>query len=167
MTGKVARVASVSVCFRSKDEERDFRREENGTRCKRGRGGEGRKFPSVLLLAPFSARSLTLDPRSFLRNSTETLATQATGKGAEKNDVILFFSALYSAPGTRLSPAFARLKTRKKKEETNKGESHPKNVGTELELSLNPFRCPVCFAINILDLTHPPTHPSPKKKRYG
>ena len=84
VTGKVARVASVSVCFRSKDEERDFRREKNGTRCKRGRGGEGRKFPSVLLLAPFSARSLTLDPRSFLRNSTETLATQATGKGAGK-----------------------------------------------------------------------------------
>ena len=83
-TGEVARIASVSVCFRSKDEERDFRREKNGTRCKRGRGGEGRKFPSVLLLGPFSACSLTLDPRSFLRNSTETLVTQATGKGAGK-----------------------------------------------------------------------------------
>ena len=83
-TGKVAHVASVSVCFWSKDEERDFFREKNGTRCKKGREGEGRKFPSVLLLAPFSARSLTLDPRPFLRNSTETLATQATGKGAGK-----------------------------------------------------------------------------------
>jgi len=48
--------------------------------------------------------------------------------------------------------------------ETNKGEAHPKNVGTELELSLNPFRCPVCLAINILGLTHPPIT---KKKRYG
>ena len=78
-----------------------------------------------------------------------------------------FFLLFTLLLGTRLSPAFARLKTRKKKEETNKGESHPKNVGTELELSLNPFRCPVCFAINILDLTHPPTHPSPKKNATG
>ena len=80
-TGKVAYVASISICFRSKDEEQDFRREKNGTRCKRGRGGEKKKFLSVLSLVQFSARSLTLDPRSFLRNSTETLATQATGAG--------------------------------------------------------------------------------------
>ena len=80
----------------------------------------------------------------------------------------LLFSFLLFTPllGTRLSPAFARLKTRKKKELTNKGEAHPKNVGTELELSLNPFRFPVCFVINILGLTHPSTHPSPKKKRH-
>ena len=113
-TGKVAHVASVSVCFRSKDEERDFLREKNGTRCKKGREGEGRKFPSVLLLAPFSARSLTLDPRPFLRNSTETLATQATGKGA--------FTLLL---GTRLSPASARLKTRKKKRGNEQRGSPP------------------------------------------
>ena len=43
-TGKVARVSSVSVCFRSKDEEREFRREKNGTRCKRGRGGKEGSF---------------------------------------------------------------------------------------------------------------------------
>ena len=45
-TGKVAGLASVSVCFRSKDEEWDFRREKNGTRCKRGKGGmEGSFLP--------------------------------------------------------------------------------------------------------------------------
>ena len=51
-----------------------------------GGGGEGRKrsFPSFLphpllglLLAPLFSRSLTLVPRSFLLNRTETLATQA------------------------------------------------------------------------------------------
>ena len=41
-----------------------------------------RSFPTPTLslprlLAPFFARSLTLAPRSLLRNSTETLATQA------------------------------------------------------------------------------------------
>ena len=119
-TGKVAHVASVSVCFRSKDEERDFLREKNGTRCKKGREGEGRKFPSVLLLAPFSARSLTLDPRPFLRNSTETLATQATGKGAGKKMTSLyFFSAVYSSPGDEVitclrSPENSKEKKRKR-----------------------------------------------------
>ena len=34
----------------------------------------------ALLLAPFFARSLTLDPRSLLLNHTETLATQANGR---------------------------------------------------------------------------------------
>ena len=55
-----------------------------------GGGGEGKKrerkgkFPSflphplpALLLAPLFSRSLTLVPRSFLLNHTETLATQA------------------------------------------------------------------------------------------
>ena len=114
-TGKVAHVASVSVCFRSKDEERDFLREKNGTRCKKGREGEGRKFPSVLLLAPFSARSLTLDPRPFLRNSTETLATQATGKGAGKKMTLFFFSALYSAPGGEVIPCLRSPENSKEK----------------------------------------------------
>ena len=67
-----------------------------------------------------------------------------------------FFLLFTPALGTTLSPAFARLKTRKKKEETNKGQAHPKNIGTELELSLIPFRFPVCFTINIISLTHPP-----------
>ena len=44
-----------------------------------GGGGEGRK------LAPFFARSLTLVPRSLLRNRTETLTTQAN---QEKNEGI-------------------------------------------------------------------------------
>ena len=41
-TGKVAYVASVSICFQSKEEEQDFHHQKNGTRCKRGRGW-GRK----------------------------------------------------------------------------------------------------------------------------
>ena len=43
-------------------------------------GKEGRKLPHplpALLLAPLFSRSLTLVPRSFLLNRTETLATQA------------------------------------------------------------------------------------------
>ena len=49
-----------------------------------GGGGGGRKVsfffshPPPRLLAPFFARSLTLAPCSLLRNSSETLATQAT-----------------------------------------------------------------------------------------
>ena len=46
--------------------------------------GQGKEGPSflphplpALLLAPFSARSLTLVPRSLLLNRTETLVTQA------------------------------------------------------------------------------------------
>ena len=42
----------------------------------------------ALLLAPFFARSLTLVPRSFLQNRTETLATQAVRNGT-------YFSELY------------------------------------------------------------------------
>ena len=53
-----------------------------------GGGGEGRNFlPSflphslpALLLTPLFSRSLTLVPRSFLLNRTETLATQAKAK---------------------------------------------------------------------------------------
>ena len=73
-------------------EEGDFRfwpREkwnENQKVKEGGGGGEGRKrsFPFFLphplpglLLAPLFSRSLTLVPRSFLLNRTETLATQA------------------------------------------------------------------------------------------
>ena len=118
-TGKVARVASISVCFRSKDEERDFRREKNGTRCKRGRGGEGRKFPSVLLLgALFDSRSLLFYPKQHEN------ACHASYRSGEKMTLFYFFSGLFTPLlGTRLSPAFARLKTRKKKEETKKGEA--------------------------------------------
>ena len=69
----------------------------------------------------------------------------------------LFFFLLFAPPlGRTLSPAFARLKIQKKKEETIKRQAHSKNVGTELELFLIPFRFPVCFTINIISLTHPP-----------
>ena len=64
----LAYVASVSVWFRSKEILRKgtfgFDRARNETRA--------------LLLAPLFSRSLTLVPRSFLLNRTETLATQAT-----------------------------------------------------------------------------------------
>ena len=161
-TGKVARVSSVSVCFRSKDEEREFRREKNGTRCKRGRGRKEVSFLSftrAIFGALFDSRSSLFSPKQH-GNACHACYRERSG---EKNDVffLLLFTPLL---GARLSPAFARLKTRKKKEETNKGEAHPGNVRRELELSLNPFRFPICFAINILGLTHPPTHPSPKKK---
>ena len=69
----------------------------------------------------------------------------------------LFFFLLFAPPlGRTLSPAFARLNIQKKKEQTNKRQAHSKNVGKELELSLIPFRFPVCFTINIISLTHPP-----------
>ena len=64
-------------------EEGDFRfwPRENETRAKKWKRG---RFPSflphplpALLLEPLFSRSLTLVPRSFLLNRTETLATQA------------------------------------------------------------------------------------------
>ena len=69
-------------------EEGDFRfcRARNETRAKKWKRGEGEgkevSFVSphplpALLLAPLFSRSLTLVPRSFLLNRTETLATQA------------------------------------------------------------------------------------------
>ena len=62
----LACVASASVWFRSKEIPRKgtfgFDRARNETRA---------------LLAPLFSRSLTLVPRSFLVNRTETLATQA------------------------------------------------------------------------------------------
>ena len=72
-TFTLACVASVSVWFWRKEIPRKgtfgFDRARNETRAK--------KFPA-LLLAPLFSRSLTLVPRSFLLNRTETLATQAT-----------------------------------------------------------------------------------------
>ena len=54
-------------------------------------GGEGRKpYPlPALLLAPLFSQSLTLDPRSFLLNGTETLATQATCKRTQQLPTLL------------------------------------------------------------------------------
>ena len=63
----LAYVASVSLWFRSRERPRNeifsFGRAYNGI---------------ALLRSPFFARSLTLAPRSLLRNRMETLATQAT-----------------------------------------------------------------------------------------
>ena len=103
----VARVGSVSVWFRPSKGRRDFRswprkKRSESAKMKEG-GGEERKPPTnplpALLLGPFFARSLTLVPRSSLRNCTETLATQAyyAGKPAtnglepDKNGRTLFF----------------------------------------------------------------------------
>ena len=84
----VARVGSVSVWFRpSKGRPRNgifgLDRAKNGARAQKWKRGEGKKenrrqTPSPLFYSPhFFARSLTLLPRSLLRNCTETLATQA------------------------------------------------------------------------------------------
>ena len=153
-TGKVAYVASVSICFRSKEEEQDSHHQKNGTRCKRGRG-RGRKevsfcsFTRVIFGALFHARSSLFSPKQHGN------ACHASYRSGEK--MTLFFFLLFAPPlGRTLSPAFARLNIQKKKEQTNKRQAHSKNVGTELELSLIPFRFPVCFTINIISLTHPP-----------
>ena len=153
-TGKVAYVAGVSICFRSKEEEQDFHHQKNGTRCKRGRG-RGRKevsfrsFTRVIFGALFHARSSLFSPKQHGN------ACHASYRSGEK--MTLFFFLLFAPPlGRTLSPAFARLNIQKKKEQTNKRQAHSKNVGTELELSLIPFRFPVCFTINIISLTHPP-----------
>ena len=93
---EIAYVASVSVWFRSKEIPRKgtfgFDRARNETRAKKWKRGEGRGNPGVclqafpsflpiplpaLLLAPLFSRSLTLVPRFFFLNRTETLATQA------------------------------------------------------------------------------------------
>ena len=43
--------------------------------------------PPALLLMPFFARSLTLVPRCFLLNRTETLATQVRERQGERHDI--------------------------------------------------------------------------------
>ena len=105
----VTRVGSVSVWFRPSKGRRDFRswprkKRSESAKMKEGREEE-RKPPTnplpplpALLLAPYFARSLTVVPRSSLRNCTETLATQAyyAGKPAtnglepDKNGRTLF-----------------------------------------------------------------------------
>ena len=89
--GAIACVASVSVWFQTKERRRNgifgFGRARNETRAKKvgggGGGDEGRSLLPhplpALLLAPFFALSLTLVPRSLLRNQKETIATRALG----------------------------------------------------------------------------------------
>ena len=55
-----------------------------------GEGKEGKFFLTPFPLAPFFARSLSLVPRSFLRNHTETLATQAIADSASVQPNALF-----------------------------------------------------------------------------
>ena len=101
LTQRLTCVASVSVWFRSKERPRngafDFGRARNGTRAKLWTKGEAKGKDNLsspplpaLLLSTFYTRSLTLVPRSLLRNRTETLATQAT-----QRQTTVFF------PGTR------------------------------------------------------------------
>ena len=126
--------------------------------------GRGRKeisfrsFTRAMFGALFDSRSSPFSPKQH-GNACHAGYKERSG---EKNGVIIFFfcCSLFSwGRGYHLPPLAWKLE--RKKEETNKGEAHPKNVGTELEHSRNSFRFPVCFAIDILGLTHPPT---PKKK---
>ena len=54
-----------------------------------GEGKEGKVFPTLSPLAPFFARSLSLVP-PFLRNHTETLATQAITDSASVQPNAIF-----------------------------------------------------------------------------
>ena len=86
----IACVASVSVCFRSKEIPRKgtfgIDRARNETRAKKWKRGRGRGKVSFLSSPPvprsFTCATflavLTLVSRSFLLKRTETLATQAT-----------------------------------------------------------------------------------------
>ena len=70
------------VSEQRKTEERDFRfwtseKWNENQKMKEGGGVLPFFLTPPLLLAPFFARSLTLAPRSLLRNSSETLTTQA------------------------------------------------------------------------------------------
>ena len=63
-------------------------------------GGEGKEgILPALLLAPFSARSLTLVPCSLLLNRTETLATQAT-----RRLLAIFFASGAASQAENLVP---------------------------------------------------------------
>ena len=89
-TGKVAYVASVSICFRSKEEEQDFHHQKNGTRCKRGRG-RGRKevsfrsFTRVIFGALFHARSSLFSPKQHGN------ACHASYRSGEKMTLFFFW----------------------------------------------------------------------------
>ena len=88
--------------------------ERRGTGCGRAKNGT-RAHPAVLL-APFFARSLTLVPRSLLRNRTEMLATQANlqrkflyrftrqrpASGNEGNKCLKYFSTDSSVRAARI-----------------------------------------------------------------
>ena len=112
MTGKVAYVASISICFRSKEEEQDFHRQKNGTRCKRRRG-RGRKevsfrsFTRVIFGALFHSRSSLFSPKQHGN------ACHASYRSGEK--MTLFFSALCSAPGEDVMPCLRSPENSKEK----------------------------------------------------
>lgn len=113
-TGKVAYVASVSICFRSKEEEQDFHRQKNGTRCKRGRG-RGRKevsfcsFTRVIFGALFSLKQ-------------HGNACHASYRSGEKM-TLFFFSALCSAPGEDVIPCLRSPENSKEKRGNNQTAS--------------------------------------------
>ena len=77
---------------------REMKREPKSERGGRGRRRKETFLSSplpALLLAPLFSRSLTLVPRSFLLNRTETLATQATKKRAVRAEMLFCFSLDY------------------------------------------------------------------------
>ena len=88
-TGKVAYVANVSICFRSKDEERDFCREKNGTRCK-GEGGwvSFRSFTRAIFSSLFDSRSSLFSPKQHGN------ACHTSYRSGEKMTLFFFCSLL-------------------------------------------------------------------------
>ena len=114
-TGRVARVASVSLCFRSKDEKRDFRREKNGTRCKREMGRARkevsfRSFTRAIFGALFDSRSSLFSPKQH-GNACYASFRERSGEKM----TLFFFSALYSAPGDEVIPCLRSPKNSKEK----------------------------------------------------
>ena len=92
-----------------------------------------REPPPPRLLAPFFVRSLTLAPRSLLRNSTETLATQARlAQASSQRSSHGYFLNVFSYLGKHLRLTIVSLSIRrfwvvsggkKGKMEAKKGES--------------------------------------------
>ena len=158
-TGKVAYVASISICFRSKEEEQDFHHQKNGTRCKRGRG-RGRKevsfrsFTRVIFGALFHARSSLFSPKQHGN------ACHASDRSGEKM-TLFFFSALCSTPGEDLIPCL-RSPEYSKEKRANKQTASPFKKRRH-RAGTFPHPLPFSRIVSPLILSVSHTHPSPKK----
>ena len=163
-TGKVAHVASVSVCFRSKDEERDFLREKNGTRCKKGREGEGSFLP--FFYSRHFRYALWLSILAlFSETARKRLPRRLQGKERGKKWCNYIFFLLFTLLlGTRLSPGSARPKTRKKK----RGNEQRGSPSEKRRHRAGTFPQPLPFSGLFrywYSRSNTPTHPPTPKKR--